>query len=424
MEQYRPRIADQLLEQRLRRIGAVLVQGPKWCGKTTTAERQAASTLYMADPDMMDNNLQLASLNVRRLLQGAKPRLIDEWQIAPRLWDAVRFEVDHTPGKGQFVLTGSSVPPRLDEIFHSGTGRFSKLTMRPMSLFESGDSTGQVSLARLFESNDIEDGCGALTIDWLAYLICRGGWPASLELEEEDALGVAMDYYDVVTESDMTRADGIERDPQRVQRLMRSYARHQGAGATVGTILADMRSNESSDLSDNTIYDYLKALKRIFVVEDMAAWNPNIRSKTAIRTSDTRYFVDSSIGTAALGLGPADLVNDLQTMGLFFETMCVRDLRVYADALGGQVFHYRDKNGLECDAVVHLRNGAYGLVEIKLGGTSLIEDGAKNLKSLASIIDTDRMKAPAFLMVLVGIGQYAYKREDGVLVVPVDCLKV
>lgn len=425
MSIYRPRIADKMLADRLRRKGAILVEGPKWCGKTTTAEQQAASVLYMANPMTMRQNIQAAKLNVQQLLTGEAPRLIDEWQIAPSLWDSIRFEVDHRGGFGHFILTGSSVPPSTDEIFHSGTGRFAKLKMRTMSLYESGDSTGNVSLSDLFKNDtqNILTGNANLDINRLAYLICRGGWPGSLEMEEQDALASAFDYYDVVCDSDISRVDNIARDPQRVRLLMRSYARHQGTMATVGTILDDLKANEESNLSDNTIYDYIKALKKIFVIEDMPAWNPNLRSKTAIRTSDNRYFIDPSIATAALGIGPNDLINDLETMGLMFETLAIRDLRVYADAMDGQVYHYRDKAGLECDAIVHLRDGSYGLIEIKLGGDKLIEDGAKNLKNLHDNIDTTHMKSPAFMMILTGVGDFPYLRDDGVFVVPIGCLK-
>lgn len=424
MSAYRPRIADQMLAARLRRKGAVLVEGPKWCGKTTTAEQQAASILYMADPMRKQQNLQAAKMNVQQLLTGGTPRLIDEWQIAPSLWDSVRFEVDHRGGWGHFILTGSSVPPSANEIFHSGTGRFTKLKMRTMTLFESGDSTGTVSLSDLFDAEKKPiSGSSKIDINRLAYLICRGGWPGALDLNETDALAQAFDYYDVVCDSDISRVDDVQRDPQRVRLLLRSYARHQGTMATIGTILEDLKANESSSLSDNTVYDYIKALKKIFVIEDMPAWNPNIRSKTAIRTSDNHYFIDPSIATAALGASPDDLLNDLETMGLMFETLAVRDLRVYADAIDGQVFHYRDKKGLECDAVVHLRNGSYGLVEIKLGGDNLIDDGAKSLVKLAADIDTSRMKSPSFMMVLTGIGDFPYQRDDGVLVVPIGCLK-
>ena len=424
MSIYKPRIADQMLAARLRRKGAILIEGPKWCGKTTTAEQQAASILYMADPMHRQQNIQAAKLNVRQLLTGNTPRLIDEWQIAPSLWDSVRFEVDHRDGYGHFILTGSSVPPSSEGIFHSGTGRFAKLKMRTMSLYESGDSTGSVSLSELFKGEDLPmTGSSNIDINRLAYLICRGGWPGALDLSEDDALAQAYDYYDVVCESDISRVDDIERNPQRVRLLMRSYARHQGAMATIGTILSDMKANETSNLSDNTIYEYIKSLKKIFVVEDMPAWNPNLRSKTAIRTSDNRYFTDSSIAIAALGANPNDLINDLETMGLMFETLAIRDLRVYTDALDGQVYHYRDKRGLECDAVIHLRNGSYGLVEIKLGGDTLIEEGAKSLKLLSEDIDLTHMKEPSFMMVLTGVGDFPYKRDDGVIVIPIGCLK-
>ena len=417
MTTYKSRIADQMLTARLRRKGAVLVEGPKWCGKTTTAEQQAKSILYMADPMRKQQNLQAARLNVQHLLDGATPRLIDEWQIAPSLWDSIRFVVDHRQGYGHFILTGSCVPPSMDDIFHSGVGRFAKLKMRTMSLYESLDSTGDVSLASLFAPLEAPLSGGS-SLD-----ICRGGWPGALNLDDEDALAQAFDYYDVVCDSDISRIDDVARDPQRVRLLMRSYARHQGTMATVGTILADLKTNESSSLSDNTVYDYIKALKKIFVIEDMPAWNPNLRSKTAVRTSDNRYFIDPSIATAALGASPNDLINDLETMGLLFETLAVRDLRVYADALDGQVYHYRDKKGLECDAIVHLRNGSYGLIEIKLGGEKLIDEGAESLLRLQSEIDTTRMKYPAFLMVLIGVGDFPYTREDGVYVVPIGCLK-
>ena len=424
MDTYKPRIADQMLAARLRRKGAVLIEGPKWCGKTTTAEQKAASVLYMADPMRKEQNIQAAKINVKQLLTGDTPRLIDEWQIAPSLWDSVRFEVDHRKGYGHFILTGSTVPPKAEEIFHSGAGRFAKLKMRTMSLYESGESIGAISLSDLFNGKwEPVVGNSPIDINRLAFLICRGGWPGALDLEESDAIGQAYDYYDVVCDSDISRVDDVQRDPQRVRLLMRSYARHQGTMATIGTILADMKANEASSLSDNTVYDYIKALKKIFVIEDMPAWNPNLRSKTAIRTSDNHYFIDPSIATSALGASPNDLLNDLKTMGLMFETMAIRDLRVYADALDGQVYHYRDKNGLECDAVIHLRNGSYGLIEIKLGGDDLIEAGAKSLADLSADIDTTRMKSPSFMMVLTGVGDFPYQRDDGVLVVPIGCLK-
>ncbi len=421
---YRKRIADRLLEEKLDAMGAVLIEGPKACGKTTTAEQQAKSILYMDDPATMAQNLQLAETNIKRLLQGDTPRLIDEWQIAPQLWDAVRFETDHRKDDGLFMLTGSAVPADDSKIHHTGAGRFAWLTMRPMSLWESGESSGDVSLGELFSHLEKVDGTNSLVMEDVAFAICRGGWPKSLNKKTaKAALSQVKEYFEAITRSDISRVDGVARDQHRAKRLMRSYARLQGAMAGVPTIVADMKTNEPEGMSDETVASYIKALKKIFVIEDMPAWNPNLRSKTAIRTSDTRYFVDPSIAIAALGLGPNDLLNDLETMGLLFETLCVRDLRVYADANEGDVFHYRDKNGLECDAVVHLRNGSYGLIEIKLGGETLIEEGASNLNSLADMIDTTKMKKPSFKMVLTAVGQYAYLRTDGVMVVPIGCLK-
>ena len=429
MKEYKNRIADQILADKLEAMGAVLIEGPKYCGKTSLAAQQAKSILYMSDPETRNQNLALAKTNIKKLLEGETPRLIDEWQLAPQFWDAVRNEVDRRDEDGQFMLTGSAIPPKPKEedeqIFHSGTGRIAYLKLRTMSLWESEDSTGEVSLKSLFEAPEQVEGTSHIDLDRLAFLTCRGGWPkAVLKKSEKAALAQAIEYYESVVRSDISRVDDVERDPEMTMRLMRSYARNQGAQATASTILEDIKINEADTLSENTIYNYIKALKKIFVIEDAVAWNPNLRSKTAIRTSDTRYFSDPSIATAALGLGPKDLINDLNTFGLFLETLCVRDLRVYADAIGGTVYHYRDKSNLECDAVVHLRNGSYGLVEIKLGGKDLIEEGSKTLKDLTEKIDITKMKKPSFMMVLTGIGDYAYKRpKDGILVVPVGCLK-
>lgn len=421
---YRKRVADSLLADKLDAMGAVLIEGPKACGKTTTAEQQAKSILYMDDPDNIAQNLQLAETNIKRLLQGDNPRLIDEWQIAPQLWDAVRFETDHRGDDGLFMLTGSAVPADDSKIHHTGAGRFAWLTMRPMTLWESGESTGEVSLGRLFENAEKVDGESHLTLEDVALVTCRGGWPKALNKKSQKAaLSQVKEYYEAITRSDISHVDGVSRDEQRAKRLMRSYARLQGSMAPVPTIVEDLKTNEPEGMSDETVVSYIKALKKIFVIEDMEAWNPNLRSKTAIRTSDNRYFVDPSIAAAALGLGPNDLMNDLNTFGLLFETLCVRDLRVFAEALDGKVYHYRDKSGLECDTVVHLRNGSYGLIEIKLGGEKLIQEGVDALTDLADKIDTTKMKKPSFMMVLTAVGQYAYKREDGVLIVPIGCLK-
>lgn len=424
MENYRKRIADDVLQKKLRSKGAVLIEGPKWCGKTTTAEQAAKSILYMDEPSSIKQNLARADIDPESLLDGEVPRLIDEWQLAPKLWDAVRFSVDHKRKFGLYILTGSSVPANLDEIHHTGTGRFSWLKMRPMSLYESGESTGDVSLSELFNNEDcLLRGNSKLTLDDIAFLICRGGWPMAIDVPEDIALQQAIDYYDAVVNEDISRIDGARKENAYVKRLMRAYARNQGAQISIDTLLNDLLESESFEISNKTATKYINMLKKIFVIEDMEAWNPNLRSKTAIRTSDTRYFVDPSIATAALGIGPDDLLNDLKTMGLLFETMAIRDLRVYADLLDANIYHYRDKNGLECDAVIHCRNGSYGLVEIKLGGDKLIDEGATSLKKLSSKIDTDKMKKPSFLMVLTANSNVAYKRNDGVIVVPVGALK-
>jgi len=423
MKTYRKRIADDVLKRKLEGKGAVLIEGPKWCGKTTTAEQISASVLYMDEPEKKAQNITMSELNPKRLLSGATPRLIDEWQLAPKLWDAIRFEVDHRGELGQFVLTGSAVPPDTSEITHSGTGRFAWLTMRPMSLYESGDSTGEVSLRSLFDQPENLDAGSSLDIDRLAFLICRGGWPQAVGMRDEIALEQAVDYYDAVVHSDINRADDVQKNPERVKRLMRSYARNQGTQTPNTAIAKDIAANDEAAFDAETVASYLNALRKIFVVEDMPAWNPNLRSKTAIRSSDTRYYVDPSIAVAALGVGPQDLLSDLNTFGFLFETLCMRDLRVFSDVLNGSVYHYRDKDGLECDAVIHLRNGQYGLIEIKLGGDKLIKEGAESLLALSEKLDTDKMKKPSFLMVLTGLGDFAYRRPDGVYVVPIGCLK-
>lgn len=430
MSKYKIRIADQLLGDLLDACGCVLIVGSKWCGKTTTAEQMAKSVAYMSDPDEGPRNIQLAKTTPHYLLQGDTPKLIDEWQVVPTLWDAIRGEVDHRRALGQFIITGSAVPADRSKIVHTGTGRITPLLMRPMSLWESGESSGQVSLAQLFKQPEQIVAESTIDIEELAFLVCRGGWPmATNTRSKKAALTQATIYYNGLVgfgsgeDSDISRADGVRRSPERTKLLMRSLSRHQGTQASLETIYNDMVVNDGNSLNINTISSYINALKAIFTIEDMPAWNPQLRSKTAIRTSDTRYFVDSSIAAAALRISPDDLLNDLNTFGLLLETMAVRDLRVYTDALDGNVYHYRDKNGLECDAVIHLENGKYGLVEIKLGGEEHIATAADNLKTLAQKIDTEKMNKPSFLMVLVGVGKYAYRREDGVYVVPIGCLK-
>ena len=425
MPNYKARICDALLERKLQGVGAVLLEGPKWCGKTTTCERLAKSALYMGDPVEKAKNLLMASVNINELLDGDKPRLIDEWQIAPKFWDAVRFRVDHSEGFGHFILTGSVVPPDTGEISHTGTGRIVRLKMRPMSLWESQESSGTVSLGALMDGEPVGVAkCQGRSLREIAYLVCRGGWPVAVGQDGEMALERAQEYYDATVCVDMSKVDNVPRDPERVGRLMRSYARLQATQAKLTAIKKDMIEHDVSGLDEDTVKSYVDALKKLFVVEDSPAWCPVLRSKAIVRTSDTRYFTDSSIVTAALGIGPGDLMRDPRSFGNFFETMAVRDLRCYADAIGGSVSHYLDANGLECDAVVHLRDGRFGLVEVKLGGEALIDEGAATLTSLANSVDSEKMKKPSFRMVLTAVGDFAYTRPtDGVVVCPISALR-
>lgn len=420
---YKPRIADRLLARRLAGKGAVLIEGPKWCGKTTTARQLARSVLDLGDTEVLRQSKQMMEISSKTLLQGDTPRLIDEWQTIPELWDTIRHEVDKRNAFSQFILTGSTVKPQAEDTVHSGTGRIGRIKMRPMSLFESGESTGSVSLQSLFDGNTFEPQPNKLELQDIAFLTCRGGWPQATMLEGDIALEQAFGYVDDVCERDIRRVDGVKRSAQRARLLLRSYARNISQQVSYATIKADMLSNDANTLDEDTVADYIKALKRLFVVEDLEAWNPNIRSKSAIRTSDTRHFVDASICTAALGVGPNDLMNDLDSFGLIFEDMAVRDLRAFAEVLDGKLYHYRDSSGLECDTVLHRRNGTYALIEIKLGGEKLINEGAEAMKTLAETIDTTKMKNPSFMMVLTAVGPYAYRRSDGVFVVPIGCLK-
>ena len=423
MAKYKQRIADRLLERKVLGKGAVLIEGPKWCGKTTTAKQLAKSVLDLGDASVLKQSTQMIEISPKSLLEGKTPRLIDEWQALPPIWDSIRSEVDKRGEPSQFILTGSSVLPDADETIHSGTGRFAHIMMRPMSLYESGESSGTISLKDLFDGKTPEVQQCNLTVEDIAYLTCRGGWPWATLISKDVALDQAFDYVDSVTKRDIQRVDKVKRSPERARLLLRSYARNISQQVSYATIRKDMLANDASTLDEDTVADYIKALKKLFVIEDLAAWNPNLRSKAAIRTSDTRHFVDPSIGTAALGLGPKDLINDLDTFGLFFEDMAVRDLRVYAEALDGQLYHYRDGNGLECDTVLHRRNGSYALLEVKLGGEDHINAGAANMIELARNIDTDKMPAPSFMAVIIGVGQYAYQRQDGVYVIPIGCLK-
>lgn len=419
-KKYLPRLADMVLANKLEAFGAVYINGPKWCGKTSTAEQHAKSALYMQDPDTLTANLKAADTKPSLLLAGDKPRLLDEWQVAPVLWDAVRFAVDKNGGEsGQYILTGSSAV-KDGATMHTGTGRISRMTMRPMSLYESKESNGQVSLKVLFNGSADIEGISELTIEKLAFALARGGWPASIAKSESIALQQVYEYLDATINEDVSKIDDVQRDPVRVRSLMRSLARNISSEASLPTIRADMRG-EDERMSEDTIASYMNALSKLFVTEDLRAWNPSVRSKTAVRTTPTRHFVDPSIAAAALHLNPDGLLKDFNTFVLLFESLAVRDLRIYAETIDGEVFHYRDSYGMEADAVVQLKDGRWGAIEVKTGSTE-IENAAIKLLKLKEVVDTEKMNEPSFLMVLTA-SQYAYRREDGVLIVPIGCLK-
>ncbi|MDE5972838.1 MAG: DUF4143 domain-containing protein [Muribaculaceae bacterium] len=419
MGNYLHRVTDPLLARKLRSSGAVLITGCKWCGKTMSAAQHSGSVIYMQDSDRSAAYLAMADSQPSLLLRGDTPRLIDEWQMAPVLWDAVRHEVDRRQAPGQFILTGSAVP-KDNVAAHTGTGRIARLRMRTMSLFESCESTGEVSLSRLFDGTQEGGAISRLTIPDLSYCICRGGWPASLSFQRDDALDVARNYVDALIEEDVSRVDGVERNPQRVFNLLRSLSRNIATMATNQTILDDCAMGEPS-MSAPTLDSYLNALRRIFVIDDTLAWAPSMRSKSAIRTAPKRNFVDPSIAAASLRVDPQRLIDDFNSFGFMFESMCHRDMKIYAQANDGDIYHYRDRNGLEADMIVALRNGQWAPVEVKLGQKQ-IEEAAANLIKLSEKVDADKMGRPAFMMVLTG-GEFAYKRPDGVWVVPLGCLK-
>ena len=400
-------------------MGAVLIEGAKWCGKTSTARQMAGSTLMLQDPDQQEKYKIATQTKPSLLLRGDTPRLLDEWQMYPVLWDAVRFAVDQRGEVGQFILTGSTVPTD-GATMHTGTGRITRMLMHPMSLYESGDSTGEISLRNLFVGKHDIEGFSKLSIEKIAYLTCRGGWPGAIKLEEKAALHVATAYLEAIVNADIQRVDGIEKNPDRVRLLLRSLARNVCTLATAKTIIDDVAANEVS-MTEKTYTSYMNALKRIFVVENSPAWQPSLRSKTAIRSSEKRNFVDPSIGIAALQASPDNLLDDFETFGFFFESLCTRDIRVYTQALGGEVHHYRDRSGLEADMIIRLHNGQWAAIEVKMGSKQ-IDEAAENLIALRERIDTSRVGEPAFLMVLTG-GEYAYRRKDGVLNIPIGCLK-
>ena len=422
-KEYRPRIVDDIIVQKLKSAGALLIEGPKWCGKTTTAKQIARSSLELGKTKVLNNARLIAINDIDKLLEGETPRLIDEWQAIEELWDTARSEIDERNAFGQFIFTGSAVPLDKGKIEHTGTGRFSRLRMRTMSLYESGESNGAVSLSDLFANKPVF-GQSDLSIHDIAYIACRGGFPASLKIADKDAaLNVAKDYVESIADSDLSRVDNVSRSPDYAKRIMRSYARFQGEQAALSEIQKDIASIEGDTPDIKTITSYCSALKKIFVIDDVSAWNPNLRSKAAIRTTDTRYFVDPAIAVAALETNPDGLLNDTKTFGFIFETLCMRDLKAYVESSGGTVSRYRDSNGLECDAVVHLYGGAYGFIQIKLGGNQEeIDDAAKKMKSLETDLE-DSYPKPSFSAVITGANSVAYRREDGIYVVPIGCLK-
>jgi len=417
---YLPRLCDVELQMALKSSGAVLIEGAKWCGKTSTATHASESVVYLQDPDHARAYQAIADTKPSLLLKGTTPRLLDEWQVAPVLWDAVRFEVDQRTEPGQFILTGSAVPME-SETAHTGTGRISRIKMRTMSLFESKESNGQISLSALFDEKQEDIGAlSDLTIEKMAFILCRGGWPASISIEGIPACRMAIDYVEAIINQDVSRVDNVEKNPERVRLLLRSLARNISTTSTFQTIRKDMEATDIG-LSDKTIQTYMNALRRIFVIEDLPAWAPSLRSKTAIRTSEKRHFVDPSIATAVLRTNPKGILADFTFFGFLFEALCTRDIRIYAQAIDGDVFHYRDKSGLEADLIVRLRDGRWAAIEVKLG-TKQIEEAAKNLLTLKSKINEESMGKESFLMILTG-GQYAYQRKDGIWIVPIGCLK-
>ena len=422
MDSYLERISDKVLKRSLKGHGAVLIEGPKWCGKTTSAIKHCNSKLFLSNINQYMKAKALLDIDVRQVLKGEPPLLIVEWQFIPELWDSIRFEIDMRQSVGQFILTGSTIPFDKSQLHHSGTGRIDKLQMRPMSLFESKDSTGEVSLSDLFCQKQITAD-DTHTLNEIAFLICRGGWPTTIFQDPEIALHTAFSYIDSVASSDISSVAGVPNNKLRLMRIFKSYARNIATQAPIETIRQDVMNQGESTFSQTALYSYINSLNNLFVIEDTEAWNPNFRSKVAIRNKPTRYFVDPSIATAALEMGPNDLMNDMRTFGLIFENLCVRDLRVYSQELGGVVQHYRDSSGLECDCVLHCLNGEYALIEVKVGGEKAIEEGAKNLLKLRDKIKDSKIKEPAFMMVLCAVSSYAIRRSDGVYVVPIGALK-
>lgn len=419
---YYKRLIEKDIELKLKTSGAVVVAGPKFCGKTTTCMLYQKSFVKLNTKQ----TITMARMNPKWALEGEKPRLIDEWQKAPDLWNQIKDDLDFDYQFGKFILTGSSTPANKTEVHHSGAGRIAPVKMRPMSLWESQESKGTVSLIELFdEKSDYPwDLNSEISLEDIAFLICRGGWPISVRAPKDIAVEITKNYYNgLFVFEDCENERFRNKKPEVLKMILKSYARHISTEAAISTIIADVRQSNERTMDPKTFEDYMEALKDLYVIEDLPAWNPNIRSKTIIRSTPTRHFIDTSIACRALSVSPNDLMNDLESFGLFFEDFAVRDLSIYANAIGGTVTHYRDNTGLECDAVVHLEDGRWGAIEIKLGGDELIEHGAQSLKNLRDkITSISEERAPSFLMVLTAVGS-AYRREDGVYVAPINLLK-
>jgi len=418
MKQYLSRLIETAIKRRLEAIGCVAIEGPKWCGKSTTGERFAKTIVKLQNPITFRQYAAFATTSKENLLHGEKPLMFDEWQKIPDIWDFIRTDIDETGLAGQYILTGSAKPLE-DQKRHSGAGRIAKITMRPMSLWESGDSTGEISLKSLFDGKDNILGKSKLSLDDLTFVTCRGGWPETV-MRPAQMLTLVSDYYKSLTTEDIKDVDGIKRNPRRAQAVLRAYARNISTFAANTTIQGDVAANDST-LDIKTFSSYVSAFEKLYVIENITAWSPKLRSKSIIRTTDKRQFVDPSIAAIALGAKPHDFINDLNTFGFFFESLCDRDLRIYAECLEGELYHYHDGDGLEVDAIIHLNNGSWGAVEIKVGGNQ-IDEAAKNLLRFKNKMDLSQLKELKFLMVLTGACD-AYKRPDGVLVVPIGCLK-
>lgn len=417
---YLPRLAEEEIKRKLRTSGCVLITGPKYCGKTTTAKTMCATEHSFSTI----SKIELYEANIKMALSGKKPILIDEWQNISRIWDEVRDDIDESNGEfGQYIMTGSAEPSSYDDVVHSGEGRFSEVTMTPFSLFESGESDGSISLLSLFENGKTlfaEE--KKTTLMDIAHYIVRGGWPTSLRLDREDSLEIAPNYMHGIIKYKNREKKNVFPDAQTAELIISSYARNVSSESPISTIREDVSASRGKKYDDETISDYVDKFRKLFVISDLASWNTNIRSKVAIRTTPTRHFIDPSLAAAALGVSPNDLLNDFHSFGLFFEDLVIRDLRVYANVFGARVSHYRDASGLECDAIIHKKNGDWGAIEIKLGGNENIEKGAKNLLKLKNIIDTDKSKSPSFLAIITGTGP-AYTRKDGVHVFPITMLR-